>query len=333
MHTDTAADFAKAIRQKVRLKALVPSIVICSIALAVGAYMLMNRISPFGLEPKFEIQTYFDRGWKIIFATLIVAIILRIIRKNSIVTLTIFSTFATLALTPVPYTGWFGTMPNGLAAFFRTPFNAFHFIYLYNTIIISLAAFSLIFVLSRFIVGLNVSAKNPKQKIFLWLLLLSTYGAWSAFAPRPTGETEALINDSIAYTQQHLNEYSDFLPCGAAVDSRNQIGYTSVMESDQRTSDELINVIRRDFGSNRKNGHYKITSLIYDATIKMPSSGVKIDAIIVSANYKDEYSIVKAFPYSFHDGQVIFEEAFTIDDESFASHKARRITTQSRGPP
>lgn len=330
MHTDTAADFVKALRQKMRLKALLPSIAICSIALAVCAYMLMNRISPFGLEPKLEMQTYFDRGWKIILATLIVAIVLRFIRKNSIVTIAIFSTCATLALTPVHYTGWFGTMPNGLIAYYRTPFNAFHFIYFYNTIIIALAAFSLIFVLSRFIIGLNVSANNSKKKIFFWLLLLSTYGAWSAFAPRPKGETDALINDSITYTQQHLNEYSDFLPCGAVVDSKNQIGYTFFWESDQRTSDALINVIRHDFESNRKNNRYKITSLIYDATIKLPSSDAKVDAIIVSANYKNDYAVVKAFPYSFHDGQVIFEEGFTIDDESFVSHKARRITTQSR---
>jgi len=333
MHTDTAADFVKALRQKVHVKEFVALIGIFLIATAVCAYMLMNRISPFGLEPKLEMQAYFDRAWKIVLATFIVAIILRIIRKNSIVTLTIFSTCATIALTPVPYAGWFGTMPNGIIAYYSTPFNAFHFIYLYNTIIISLAAFSLIFVLSRFIIGLDLSPKDSKKKIFLWLLLVSIYGAWSAFAPRPKGETDALINDSIAYIQQRLNEHSDFLPCGAVVDSKNQISYISVMDSDLRTSDELIDVIRRDFEGNIKNGRYKMTSLIYDATIELPSSGTKTDAIIVSAKYKDDYAIVKAFPYSFYDGQVVFQEGFTIDDESSASHKARRITTQSRGPP
>lgn len=81
-------------------------------------------------------------------------------------------------------------------------------------------------------------------------------------------------------------------------------------------STDVIRGLKDAFIAGARNGEYKATALAYDVRITLPSSSEKSDAIAVSLNHRDGYSIVVLFPYRIEDGSALIGTALAQRGEA-----------------
>ncbi len=68
---------------------------------------------------------------------------------------------------------------------------------------------------------------------------------------------------------------------------------------------DLIRLLKQAFTQGARSGQYKATALVYDVRVSLPSSGKKSDAIAVSLNHRDNYSVVVFFAYNIEGGKYV----------------------------
>jgi hypothetical protein len=79
---------------------------------------------------------------------------------------------------------------------------------------------------------------------------------------------------------------------------------------------DVIAWLKAAFIAAARNGEYKATAIVYDVRVKLPSSGEKSDAIAVSLNHRDDYSVVLLFPYRIDSGKLSLGEPFPQTGEA-----------------
>ena len=84
---------------------------------------------------------------------------------------------------------------------------------------------------------------------------------------------------------------------------------------EQPPSNEIIGLIKRGFVEGANSGGYVATALVYDVRVTLPASGQKSDAIAVSLNHRDNYSVVVLFPYQLANGELQYGEAISQEGE------------------
>ena len=135
----------------------------------------------------------------------------------------------------------------------------------------------------------------------------------------PKTEVESLMNDAVGipFAERMLREHGEFLPFGAATTSYGEvISVGALDESDQRNSQELIEILKNAMRASAAAGEYKATAIFYDARVSLPNSGESSDAIAVALDHRDDYSVVIFFPYQIDDEQIIFGNAFAQRGQS-----------------
>jgi hypothetical protein len=127
----------------------------------------------------------------------------------------------------------------------------------------------------------------------------------------PKADCEVLMNSVIPFAEQMLSRCGEFLPFGGAMRSSGEVVAVAGYDGDEHPqSSDVIRLIKEGFIRAARQGQYKATALVYDVRARLPSTGDRSDAIAVSLNHRDHYSIVVVFPYRIDGGNLTMGTAF-----------------------
>jgi hypothetical protein len=133
---------------------------------------------------------------------------------------------------------------------------------------------------------------------------------------RAKSDCEALMSAVLPFAEQLLKEHGEFFPYGGALKADGQLASVAGYDGRERPpSNEVIRLIKQGFVEGAKSGDYVATALVYDARITLPSTGQKSDAIAVSLNHRDNYSVVVFFPYQLVNGTLQYGQAMAQEGE------------------
>ena len=133
----------------------------------------------------------------------------------------------------------------------------------------------------------------------------------------PKSECEGLMNEAIPFAEQMLAKNGEFFPYGQALTTAGTIVAVAAYDgTEQPPSADLIRLLKQGFTEGARSGNYKATALVYDVRVTLPSSGTKSDAIAVSLNHRDNYSVVVLFAYRIEGGKYVPGEVFAQQGEN-----------------
>jgi hypothetical protein len=130
-------------------------------------------------------------------------------------------------------------------------------------------------------------------------------------------DCEVLRNSVLPFAEQMLSRYGEFYPFGAAMQPDDAIVSIAGYDGQEHPpSADVIRLLKEGFVAGARKSQYKATALIYDIRVTLPSTGEKSDAIAVSLNHRDNYSVIVMFPYKIEDGKPLLGVAFTQKGEA-----------------
>ncbi len=130
-------------------------------------------------------------------------------------------------------------------------------------------------------------------------------------------DCRALMNSVLPFAEQMLSRHGEFLPFGGATRTDGEfISVTGPGEAEHPLSGDLIRLIKDGLRDAAGKGEVKATALVYDVRTTLPSTGALSDAIAVSLNHRDAYSVIVCVPYKIGDGTIEFGEAFAQPGEA-----------------
>jgi hypothetical protein len=133
----------------------------------------------------------------------------------------------------------------------------------------------------------------------------------------PKAECESLMNSVLPFAEQMLTTHGEFIPFGGAMRSNGQI--VSIAGYDGNEHPKSVNVIalmKEGIIAAARKGEYKASAIVYDVRVKLPSTDEKSDAIAVSLNHRDSYSVIVVFPYKIDRGKLTIGTAFAQKGEA-----------------
>lgn len=130
-------------------------------------------------------------------------------------------------------------------------------------------------------------------------------------------EANNLLNAVLPFAKQMLSKHGEFYPYGAALSPTSQVvSVAAASGGEHPPSIEAIKLLVSGFKQGTKEGKYKATALVYDSRVQLPGSNVKSDAIAVSLNHKDGYSVVVYLPYTKRGPDISFGQIFATVGEN-----------------
>ncbi|WP_174875594.1 hypothetical protein [Vogesella oryzae] len=151
--------------------------------------------------------------------------------------------------------------------------------------------------------------------IALSLLFSVVAGAQDMTIPKT--ECENLMNAALPFAVQMLQKHGEFFPYGAALKTNGEIASVAGYDGrEQPPSNDIIHMLKEGFVKGATSGEYRATALVYDVRVALPSTGTKSDAIAVSLNHRDNYSVNVFFPYQLTNGQLSFGTAFEQEGDA-----------------
>ena len=133
----------------------------------------------------------------------------------------------------------------------------------------------------------------------------------------PKEDCQALVDALIPVAEQMLSRYGEFHPFGGGMRPNGEIVSVAGYDGRERPpSADIIRLIKDGFIQAARENQYKATALIYDVRITLPSTKEKSDAIAVSLNHRDNYSLVAIFSYKVESGELSFGDTFAQRGEA-----------------
>jgi hypothetical protein len=133
----------------------------------------------------------------------------------------------------------------------------------------------------------------------------------------PKADCEALLSSVLPFAEQMLSLHGEFFPFGGAMRPDGKFVSVGGFDGEEHPlSADIIRLIKDGFIQSAHRGEYKATALVYDVRVKVPSTGEKSDAIAVSLNHRDDYSVVVLFPYRITDGKLVIGDPFAQQGEA-----------------
>ena len=137
----------------------------------------------------------------------------------------------------------------------------------------------------------------------------------------PKAECENLMNSALPFAEQMLREHGEFFPYGAALKGNGEMASVAGYDGREKPpSNDIIRMLKQSFVQGAKSGDYKATALVYNVKVTLPSSHQKSDAIVVSLNHRENYSVVVFFPYQLRNGELTVGEVFAEKGEADVFH-------------
>jgi hypothetical protein len=133
----------------------------------------------------------------------------------------------------------------------------------------------------------------------------------------PKADCEALMNSVLPFAEQMLTTHGEFYPFGGAMRPDGQLVSIAGYEGTEHPkSVDVIALMKGAFVAAAHTGEYKATAVVYDVRVKLPSTEEKSDAIAISLNHRDNYSVIVLFPYKIDAGNLILGTALAQRGEA-----------------
>lgn len=130
-------------------------------------------------------------------------------------------------------------------------------------------------------------------------------------------DCEELLNAAMPFAVQMLERDGEFFPFGNAMQSDGKIVAVGGYDGREHPhSAELMRLIKAGFVEAARRSEYRATALVYDVRVKAPSNGDSSDAIAVSLNHRDQYSVIVLFPYWLTEGKLVIDTPFAHAGEA-----------------
>ena len=113
----------------------------------------------------------------------------------------------------------------------------------------------------------------------------------------PKEESELLLNALLPFALNQLKKRGGFYPFGAVLLNNDEISFTAVYEGEEHPdSAELINKLTEMHCEEAAQGKIKASGICWDAKVSL-DNGTPSDAVIVSLEHKDSYTVIVGQPY------------------------------------
>lgn len=135
-------------------------------------------------------------------------------------------------------------------------------------------------------------------------------------------EAENLLNAALPFAEKMLGQHGEFFPYAAALGRDGKVVSIGANDGRERPpSKDVIQLLKGGLKAGAKSAQYKATALVYDVRITLPSTGAKSDAIAVSLNHRDKYSVLLFFPYRLEDKRVVLGDVVAQEEENYVFSK------------
>ncbi len=130
-------------------------------------------------------------------------------------------------------------------------------------------------------------------------------------------DCEDLMNELIPFAEKMLVKHGEFYPYAGAMRPSGEIVWVAGYDGRERPpSMDIIRQIKGEFVNSARQGQYKATAIVYDVRVVLPETGQKSDAVAVSLNHRDGYSVIVMVPYEMEDGKPVFGSLFVQRGEA-----------------
>lgn len=125
-------------------------------------------------------------------------------------------------------------------------------------------------------------------------------------------ESERLMNEILPLAKKMLQEYGEFHPYGGYMKPDGEIVHVGVedLETEYPKAIDLIYILRNSLQKKARANQCKATAIVLNIGVKAPGSGSQNDALQVSLDHIDGYSVEVFFPYQVINREVVYGEIF-----------------------
>lgn len=122
------------------------------------------------------------------------------------------------------------------------------------------------------------------------------------------------MNDILPLAQRMLRDYGEFYPYGGVIKSDGEIVHVGAKhpDTDHPKSKDLIDMLRSSFHEMARTGKCRAAAIVFDVRVKLPDSDNKTDAVQVSLDHVDGYSVDIFFPYRIINREVVYGKTFSL---------------------
>src|SRR5262249_23662760 len=111
--------------------------------------------------------------------------------------------------------------------------------------------------------------------------------------------------------------HGEFFPFGGGMRPDGQFVPVAGYEGDEQPSSaDVIALLKEGMVASARRGEFTATAIVYDVKVRLPSTEETSDAIAVSLNHRDNYSVIVVFPYKIDGGKLALGEIFAQKGEA-----------------
>ena len=127
----------------------------------------------------------------------------------------------------------------------------------------------------------------------------------------PKEDCEKLMNSLLPFAEKMLREHGEFHPFGGAMKPDGDIVHHGAYTGQELPKgQELVDLLTEAFRQSAAKEDYIATAIVYDMRTIPPGETEKTDAICVSLDHRNDYSVNVAFPYRLEDNELSLKSPF-----------------------
>lgn len=112
-------------------------------------------------------------------------------------------------------------------------------------------------------------------------------------------ECEALMSILINFGTDNLKKYKEFYPYGAVILSDDTVEFTDFFDGDNHPdSQKIIDGLIEVHKGLAKDNKIKVSGIAWDGRVTDENGNIT-DAIMISLEHKDDFSVIAYLPYKF----------------------------------
>ena len=129
---------------------------------------------------------------------------------------------------------------------------------------------------------------------------------------QPKADCEVVMNFGLPLVEELLKRHGEFLPFGAAMRPNGEIVCLGAYDGREVPSlagsfAEIIRSLKDTLIAGARRQEYMATALFYEVGFTLPSSSERRDAVAVSLNHRDGYSVIVLLPYTIEDAGIVYD--------------------------
>lgn len=128
----------------------------------------------------------------------------------------------------------------------------------------------------------------------------------------PKEECEELFNFLILFARDQLKKYGEFYPFGAVLQNKDDITATAFYDdNDFPDCTEVIRFLTEAHRKDAENGEINASGICWNAKVHL-KNGVYSDAIIISLEHREDYSVIMGQSYRFEKKGLHLGDVFAL---------------------